>query len=153
MELNPLFKGNFMWDSAFLKLGHLLKLVSKLLVKKWAKNTFVLRENGLFFSMCFSVPFATRKVVFVDFPRKFYLLFGAKYSRVDQVKSVEEPSFFYQGFISRTFTNHRLQGKGEGISLTPHYHFHPLHTHWDISREITAESSRLSSRLFPSASC
>ena len=20
-----------------------------------------------------------------------------------------------------------LQGKGEGISLTPHYHFHPLH--------------------------
>ena len=22
-----------------------------------------------------------------------------------------------------------LQGKGEGISLTPHYHFHPLHRH------------------------
>ena len=54
-----------------------------------------------------------------------------------------------------------LQGKGEGISLTPHYHFHPLHRHLDISRAITAESSPLhiaSSRTrtgnlgFPSAS-
>ena len=36
-----------------------------------------------------------------------------------------------------------LQGKGEGISLTPHYHFHPLHRHLDISRTITAESSPL----------
>ena len=55
-----------------------------------------------------------------------------------------------------------LQGKGEGISLTPHYHFHPLHRYLDISRAITAESSPLhiaSSRTrtgnlwFPSASC
>ena len=36
-----------------------------------------------------------------------------------------------------------LQGKGEGISLTPHYHFHPLHRHLDISRVITPESSPL----------
>ena len=36
-----------------------------------------------------------------------------------------------------------LQGKGEGISLTPHYHFHPSHRHLDISRTITAESSPL----------
>ena len=36
-----------------------------------------------------------------------------------------------------------LQGKGESISLTPHYHFHPLHRHLDISREIAAESSPL----------
>ena len=54
-----------------------------------------------------------------------------------------------------------LQGKGEGISLTPHYHFHPPHRHLGISRVITAESSTLhigSSRTqtsnicFPSAS-
>ena len=54
-----------------------------------------------------------------------------------------------------------LQEKGEGISLTPHYHLHPLHRHLDISRAITAESSPLhivSSRTrtgnlwFPSAS-
>ena len=53
------------------------------------------------------------------------------------------------------------QGKGEGIYLTPLYHFHPLHRHLDISRAITAESSPLhiaSSRTrngnlwFPSAS-
>ena len=63
------------------------------------------------------------------------------------------------------FYNHSqitgLQDKGEGISLTPHYHFHPLHRHLDISRAITAESSPLhigSSRTrtgnlwFPSAS-
>ena len=36
-----------------------------------------------------------------------------------------------------------LQGKGEGISLPPHYHFHPLHRHLDISRAITVKSSPL----------
>ena len=36
-----------------------------------------------------------------------------------------------------------LQGKGNGISLTPHYHFHPRHRHLDISQAITAESSPL----------
>ena len=36
-----------------------------------------------------------------------------------------------------------LQGKVEGICLTPHYHFHPLHRHLDISRAITPESSPL----------
>ena len=35
------------------------------------------------------------------------------------------------------------QGKGEGIYLTPLYHFHPLHRHLDISRAITAGSSPL----------
>ena len=38
-----------------------------------------------------------------------------------------------------------LQGKGEGISLTPHCHFHPLHRHLDISRVITAKSSECKS--------
>ena len=56
----------------------------------------------------------------------------------------------------------RPQEKGEGISLTPHYHLHPLHRHLDISRAIPAESSPLhigSSRTragnlwFPSVSC
>ena len=51
--------------------------------------------------------------------------------------------FFYLGFLSWTFTNHRTAGEGVGISLTPHYHFHPLHRHLDISRAITAESSPL----------
>ena len=36
-----------------------------------------------------------------------------------------------------------LQGKGDSISLTPHYHFHPLQRHLDISRAITAEISPL----------
>ena len=36
-----------------------------------------------------------------------------------------------------------LQGKGEGFSLTPHYHFYSLHRHLDISWAITAENSPL----------
>ena len=63
--------------------------------------------------------------------------------------------FVYLGFLSRTFTNHRTAGEG-GISLTPPYHFHPLHRHLDISRAITAESSPLhiaSSRTQTGNSC
>ena len=52
--------------------------------------------------------------------------------------------FFLSGF---SFTNiHESQdfrGRGGGISLTPHYHFQPLHRHLDISRAVTAESSPL----------
>ena len=32
------------------------------------------------------------------------------------------------------------QGKGETISLTPLYHFHPSHRHLDISQVITADN-------------
>ena len=53
--------------------------------------------------------------------------------------------FFYSIWIF--YCNHSwitgLQGKGEGISLTPHCHFHPVHRHLDISWAITAESSPL----------
>ena len=72
--------------------------------------------------------------------------------------------FFF--FIWVFFHNHsritELQGKGEGISLTPHYHFHLLHRRLDISQVIIAGSSPLnigSNRTqagnlwFPSASC
>ena len=54
-----------------------------------------------------------------------------------------------------------LQGKGEGISLSPHYHFHPFHRHLDISRAIAAGSlplyiassrTRTGNLWFPSAS-
>ena len=36
-----------------------------------------------------------------------------------------------------------LQGKEEGVSLTPHYKFHPLHKYLDISWAITTGSSPL----------
>ena len=52
--------------------------------------------------------------------------------------------FFYLGFF---FHNHSqitgLLVKGEGISLTPHYHSYPLQRHLDIGQAITAESSPL----------
>ena len=50
---------------------------------------------------------------------------------------------FYVSFLSRTFTNHRTAWEREGISLTPHYPFHLLHRHLDISWAITAKSSLL----------
>ena len=43
------------------------------------------------------------------------------------------------------------QGKGEAISLTLLYHFHPLHRNIDVSREIAAGSSPLTSHLIASS--
>ena len=43
--------------------------------------------------------------------------------------------------------NHRTAGEGGGHSLTPHYNFHPLHRHVDISRAITAGGSPLCTKL------
>ena len=51
--------------------------------------------------------------------------------------------FFFLNFLSQSFTNHWTAGKEEGNSVTPHYHFHPLHRHLNISRTITAERSPL----------
>ena len=67
--------------------------------------------------------------------------------RRKRVISLEHITFFLFFFIWVFFHVHSritgLQGKGEGISLTPHYHFHSLHRHLDISWAITAESSPL----------
>ena len=64
---------------------------------------------------------------------------------VEEQSLVEHPENFFSIWV--LFHEHSritgLQGKGEGIPLTPHYHFHPLHRHLDISRAITAESSPL----------
>ena len=56
---------------------------------------------------------------------------------VNGLKWVEDTSQF------DTFTIHRTAGEREGISLTPMYHFQPLHRHLEISWVITAESSLL----------
>ena len=45
--------------------------------------------------------------------------------------------FFYLGFFHKHSQITGLQGKGKDISLTPHYHFHPLHRHlarWLLQR-------------------
>ena len=55
-----------------------------------------------------------------------------------------EGNFFsIWGFFHERSQITGLQGKEEGISLTPHYHLHPLHRYLDIIRAITAESSPL----------
>ena len=83
------------------------------------------------------------KSVFSFLPSFFSTIFLAK------GKISKSVSLFLRHFFSIWvfFYKHSritgLQGKGEGISLTPHYHFHPFHRHLDISRVITAESSLL----------
>ena len=42
-------------------------------------------------------------------------------------------------FPLQTLTIHSIIGKGEAVSLTPLYHFHPLHRHLDISWAIIAD--------------
>ena len=71
--------------------------------------------------------------------------------------------FFYQGFLSRPFTNHRTAGEGGGHFFSfPQYHFHLLQRHLDISQAITPEHSplhigssqtRTRNLWFPSGSC
>ena len=68
----------------------------------------------------------------------------------DQNHFMTSPCLFFLFFffsIWVLFQEHSritgLQGKGLGIPLTPHYHFHPLYRNLDISRTITAESSPL----------
>ena len=51
--------------------------------------------------------------------------------------------FFFWVFFHEHSRSMELQMKGEGISLTPHYHFHPLHWRLDIGRAIAAGGSSL----------
>ena len=49
------------------------------------------------------------------------------------------PIFFIWIFFYELSIITGQQGQGEAISLTPLYHFHPLHRNIDISPVITAE--------------
>ena len=60
------------------------------------------------------------------------------YSSLKMLETIITKPLFYLGFLSQTFTGQ--QGKGEAISLTPLYHFHPLHRHLEVNQAITAES-------------
>ena len=61
-----------------------------------------------------------------------------KWPNNDDTETV--PFIIYLFSIWDFFHNHsritRLQGKGEGISLIPHYHFHLLHRLLDIARQL-----------------
>ena len=45
--------------------------------------------------------------------------------RINQNQKIKLLIFFYLVFLLRTFTIHGTAGKGDGIHLTPLYHFHP----------------------------
>ena len=59
------------------------------------------------------------------------------------VSSVGDFSFFYLGFLSRTFRNDRTEGEGEGHFFNSTLALPPASQTLDISRAITAENSPL----------
>ena len=101
-------------------------------VRYWAifqhNSWMVVFSTRCFFMVAFQ-DFILKKFICWTFP----LIFRPKFLY----------DYYYYFSLRVFFHNHsritELQGKGEGISLTPHYHFHPLHRHLDISRTITAD--------------
>ena len=74
----------------------------------------------------------------------FFYLSGFSFTTTHESQDCRGRGRAFFNSSSRPLTNHRTAGEGGGHSLTPHYHFHPLHRHYlDISRTITAESSPL----------
>ena len=75
----------------------------------------------------------------------FSIYCSSKYLHLPKLQGSLINLFFFSVWVF--FREHSRitgpQGKGEGISLTPHYHFHPRHRHLDISRAITEEGSPL----------
>ena len=92
-------------------------------------------------------------------PRKLLLYWYVSLAENRTIKSLTQPLYYLKKgsifsenggffFIIWVFFNKHSwitgeQGKGEGISLTPRYHFYSFHRHLDISWVITAESSPL----------
>ena len=109
----------------------------------------------------------------IEYPKNLHdlhsdLRFLPERMKIDKCSKLEcnlydkETFFLLSGFSFTTIHESQdCRGRGRAFFLTPHYPFHRLHRHLDISRTITAESSPLhiaSSRTrtgnlwFPSAS-
>ena len=125
------------------------KLIRLSLIKLYYKN-FSFRYIYASYHSSFSIP-SGYGIMFIHLLRKsdskklFGVLRTSEYSATSTKRNFRDTpnSIFFSIWVfcydHSWITG--LQGKGEGISLTPHYHFHPLHKHLDISRAITAESS------------
>ena len=116
----------------------------------------LLRISNIQFTATTILPLPKRKtwdcflqrMVFTQSIIKHYLeILGPKYTELTTIrsKSLKPHQVFFSIWVF--FHEHwriiGLQGKREGISLTPHYHFYPLHRHLGVSRAIAAESSLL----------
>ena len=71
-------------------------------------------------------------------------LIWCEFKWINDPEIIRKPVVFDLSFLSWIFTIHKTEGgEGKAISLTPLYHFYPLHRDLDISPVITAESSPL----------
>ena len=80
-------------------------------------------------------------LILSEFKRINQLLLTLKLSENLDLK--KKKKFFVWVFFHEHSRITGLQGKGESISLTSPYHFHPLQRQLDICRTITVESSTL----------
>ena len=73
----------------------------------------------------------------------FPLKLSSQVIKIVKMRSIFFFFFFLSGFsFTKIHESQDCRGRAD-ISLTPFYHFHPLHRHLGISREIAAESSPL----------
>ena len=94
--------------------------------------------------LTFTKPFSKMKLEWICGNLTWFQIhLWTKYLRRTLVVVVVVLCFFYLGLIHEHSQITKLQGKGEGISLTPHYHVRPPDRQLEISWEITAESSPL----------
>ena len=108
----------------------------------WEVNLSLKFRNRFFLGYCVKWKYILRRCFTYEMP--FFSFFSYfVFSKICMLfPSPNCPTIFFSVWVF--FHEHSriigLQGKGEeGISLTPHYHFHPLHRHLDINRAITAE--------------
>ena len=74
------------------------------------------------------------------FIKKIYLFH--KKNKVHFLNSFVSKKFFFLSGFPFTTIHESNDCRGRGMA-SPHYHFHPLHRHLDISQVITAGSSPL----------
>ena len=138
----PLLQSSPSWSRKSTKIWHLC----------WVSSWISVPTNrAVYFEQIFAYRVHPKAVYFFQ-PQSLFFQFKG---------SVHDISFSIWVFFHEHSRFTGQQGKGEGIYLTPLYHFNPLHGHLDISRTITAESSplhiagsrtRTGNLWFPSAS-
>ena len=105
------------------------QLLTSLLLRNEVKDTYIFATNFIE-----KAPSVSLKIYQRQFGLINCIIILKKFASLTVFSSIL--GFFHE---HSRFTGQEV--KGEAISLTFLYHFHPLHRHLDISRAITAESS------------
>ena len=113
------------------------RVISKL-PSYWATSNKLFISLGIRFKAETHVCFLINSIISVYISTKNEQVYWSSFFQVSII--LVTACFFYLGFISRPFTNHKAEWNEKGVSLIPDYHFHPHHIHLEISRAIIAEN-------------